>query len=61
MIATTGSGELVVFDKKKKESPSLAEMVRGSGPLTLRLLDQASGDTSWTQQELLLIRMVTFM
>ena len=60
MIATTGSGELVVFDKKK-ESPSLAEMVRGSGPLTLRLLDQASGDTSWTQQELLLIRMVTFM
>ena len=37
-------------------------MVRGSGALTLPLLDQASsGGTRWTQQELLLLKMVTLL
>ena len=45
--------------KEKTKSPSLQEMVRGSGALTLPLLDQVSGGTSWSQGELLLMRMIT--
>ena len=54
MIATTGSGELVVSGANK------ISFISRDGKRTLPLLDQASGGTSWSQGELLM-RMVTFM